>query len=331
MTLARTKTLHTAVILALASTFSACGAQSMPDGKSAGADGGLVADPTQQAGPTDCVAQLPAAVRDRWIAYDSDREDFRRQIYMMHPDQSGFTRLLNDSSIDKEPAFSPDGASIAFTSDREGVPQVFLLQLATNTVTRVTNRSEGADQPSFSRDGTLIAFHSGESVYVVSTDGAQEHLVATGLGTFNAYFWPQFSADGSELVFDRNNEIDAVKLDGTGLRMIVQNWTTTIKAPAVSPNGLDVAYHVYCDDPGTSIWTTPFSTTTDPCKGRRVTPVGKYGAERSAWVTSTLISYEQVNLDTNVASIAVISRETGSTPCIITPGTADSRNPTWSQ
>ena len=280
--------------------------------------------------PPDCVAQLPDDIRARFIAFDSDREDFARQIYMMHPDGSSLTRVLSDAFTDKEPSFSTDGTRIAFTSDRDGATQIYVVELATQKVTKVTNRPEGADQPSFSRDGKTIAFHSGKSIYVISETGDGESIVASGLDDFNAYFWPHFSADDSELVFDRNNEINAVKISGMGLRQIVQNWTTTIKAPAVSPDGREVAYHVYCESPGASIWTTPFATKTDPCKGRRVTPPSEFVSERPAWATTTLLAYELVNKATNVASIAVISRAAGSTPCVLTSDGSDHRNPSWS-
>jgi dipeptidyl aminopeptidase/acylaminoacyl peptidase len=284
---------------------------------------------TVQAQGGNCTANLPSDILQRWIAFDSDQEDFRRQLYRMHPDGSSMTRLLTSAAIDLDPAFSPDGTRIAFASNRDGTFQIYLLQLDTGQLSPVTHRQEGADQPSFSRDGTLIAFHSGASVYVIRPDGTGERLVATGSDSFNAYYSPQFSADDTELVFDRNNEIDAVRLDGTGLRRIVQNWTTEIKAPAVSPDGYDLAYQVYCDDSGASVWTTPFATTTNPCEGRRVTPVGQ-AAAKPAWASSALLAYELVQPDTNLARLAVISRATGSVPCVITPDTADYRNPAWS-
>jgi len=137
-------------------------------------------------------------------------------------------------------------------------------------------------------------------------------------------------------VFDRNNEIDAVDLQsGTG-RQIVQNWTTIIKSPSVSPTGVDLAYQVNCSTgltgEGDSIWTIPFSTTTNPCGGRRVTPLTAVGddAHRPAWGAHDVFAYEQVDARTNVATIRLIARTPGAHPCTLTPGLADNRNPAWS-
>jgi Tol biopolymer transport system component len=282
-------------------------------------------------GPASGCPSFPPDARDRRIAFDSDREDFARQLYVMQSDGTGVVRLLTDSYSDREPSYSPDGKHIVFASERGGLSQVFLLDLATRNVREVTRRPEGADQPSFSHDGTLIAFHSGSSVYVIRPDGTGERFVASGLDSFNAYFWPHFSLDDTELVFDRNNEIDACKLDGSGLRMIVQNTTTTIKSPAVSPDGRDVAYNAFCFFAGgQSVWTTSFSTNTEVCKGRRVSPVDEVEAQRAAWANSSVLAYESVDKATNLATISVISRDAGSVPCKITSPLVDSRNPAWS-
>jgi Tol biopolymer transport system component len=263
-----------------------------------------------------------------WIAFDSDGSDFNRDIYRVRPDGSERERLTDDDSIDEQPSFSPDGSLIAFSSNRGGSMQIHLLDVASGDITQLTDRAEGADQASFSRDGSLVAFHSGASVFVIDVDGENERVIATGLDAFNAYSWPQFSADDSELIFDRNNEINAARLDGSGQRQIVQNWTTTIKAPAVSPNGHDVAYEVHCDTV-LSIWTTPAGVNTEPCKGRRVTPVGDLEAKQATWGPNQLLAYERVDTATNISQLAVISRSADSVPCALSPSTSSDRNPSW--
>lgn len=307
-----------------------CGSGSLePDPSGAGGNHPGVAGTSGAAGTAGI--NLPNV----WIAFDSDR-DFNRDIYMIRPDGTDLTRLTSEPGIEKEPAFSPGGDRLTFTSDRGGDGfQIYLLYLASNQVTKVTHRAEGADQSRFSPDGELITFHSGASVYIIRPDGTEETLVATGLDSFNAYFWPAFSADGQQLVFDRNNEINAVRLDGSGFRMVVRNWTTTIKSPSVSPGGGEIAYQVYCDDGGPSIWTTPFSTVTDPCGGRRLTPPGQPPSQRPAWGPDNWFAYERVDKASNVATIGLISRTEG-VPRILTsdaPGSvaADNRNPSWSR
>jgi hypothetical protein len=195
----------------------------------------------------------------------------------------------------------------------------------------VTHRPEGADSSSFSADSTLIAFHSGASVYTIKPDGTAETLVATGLDTFNAYFAPRFIGN-DQLVFDRNNEIDAVQLDGTKFRNIVGNYTVEIKAPAVSPRANEIAYSTQCGSDGlNSIWTTSATVSTVTCGGRRVSPVGDVSSdEHPAWGPDDLIAYKSSNQATNLSRITLTQRQAGSTPCVLTSADADSRDPSWS-
>jgi len=311
------------------------GGGASPTGGGSGA-AGSGQPPLDDAGPPgtqpSCTALATSLGANGFIAFDSDHDNFHRNLYMMHADRSGLTQLTKGLNSDREPFFSPDGKRLSFTSDVGGQSQIFLMDVATRSSVKLTNRPEGADESSFSRDGEWVAFHSGASVYIIKIDGTGEKLVATGLAPGgNAYHWPAFSADGTELVFDRYNEIDATRLDGTGFRYIVGNTTAQIKAPAVSPDGADVAYQGGCFSNGgvLSIWTTPFATTTQLCMGRRVTPPDGSEAKNAAWITSAVIAYERADRSNNLATIAIISRVAGSTPCILTDAPDDSRNPTW--
>ncbi len=53
------------------------------------------------------------------IAFETGR-DGNSEIYSMNPDGSGQTNLTNNSTVDVNPAWSPDGTKIAFASERDG-------------------------------------------------------------------------------------------------------------------------------------------------------------------------------------------------------------------
>lgn len=299
------------------------GSSGTGSGSGPGSGGGSGFDPGPDLTPS-CAAGVAAS---RWIVFDADDQQFNRDLYRMRPDGSGVQRLTTDASLDKEPAPSPNGHTLAFASKRSGTFQIHLLDLATMSVTQLTHRPSGAEEPSFSNDGTRVAFRSGTSLYTIHVDGTNEQFVIdSGELPFNAYFTPRFSADDTELLFDRNNELDAVHLDGSGFRYVVNNWTTTIKSPSVSPSGTAVAYETFCT--GYEIWATPAETATDPCKGRRITPSDAFQSRGPAWGPDDLIVYERVGSG-NVAKIALISTEPNSTPCIASSGPYDHRNPAW--
>jgi Tol biopolymer transport system component len=267
-----------------------------------------------------------------WIAFDSDIDSARRSIFIMRPDASVVQQLTKGVNLDVEPSLSPDGKSLSFTSDRAGISQIFVMDLAQRSPRQLTFRPEGADQSAFSRDGRLIAFHSGAAIYTINVDGSGERLVAMGAKASDGYFWPEFSADGTELIFDHTSEIDAVRLDGSGFRNIVRNVTTIMKAPTVSVDGTEIAYGVSCDAGKSSVWTSPFLSTTNRCGEQRVTLIGDFKlgqpleASHPTWLSSTVLAYEYVHDDTKLGSIGLTSR-TGREICLIGPAAADCRNP----
>ncbi len=264
---------------------------------------------------------------DRWLAFDSDRETFNRDIYVMRPDGTKLTRMTTEPATDREPAFSHDGKFIAFASDRVGATmQIFIMKLPQLTVTQLTNRTEGADQPAWSVDDKVIAFHSGTAFYTMNIDGTGEKKWAEGPDLLNAYQHPTFSPDGIWLVADRGNLIQAFKLDGTLTKELAPNVPNTQNMPTVAPTSALFAFATYCNEK--SIWVAPMSGFTgDACsQTSRLSPVG-LSATRPAWGPLGFVAFE--GGAEGSAEIYIVP-EKGGEAVNVTNDKADDRNPAWS-
>jgi serine/threonine protein kinase len=103
------------------------------------------------------VESFPALAPDgKSFAYVSSQSG-NRDIYVQRVDGRGAINVTGDSQDDdSEPAFSPDGAQIAFRSERDG-GGIFVMGVTGESVRRLTNEGHN---PSWSPDGTQIAVSS---------------------------------------------------------------------------------------------------------------------------------------------------------------------------
>jgi Tol biopolymer transport system component len=308
--------------------FGACSNGNHANNGDAGGDGDSKMNCAGPDIPSDGSDAGPAA---RWLAFDSDHGTFNRDIYLVRDDGAQLTRLTTEPSVERDPAFSHDGKTLAFASDRSGTMQIYAMDLARGGVTQLTSLVAGADQPSWSGDDSEIVFHSGPSVYIMPADGKNPGVLTTGLDDFNAYKYPSFSLDAQEVIFSRNNEIDARNISAGTQRFVVPNFTTTEETPAISPDGRLVAFAVGCDLQEV-VSVAPFSGHTgDPCTAQRVTPLSAGSARRPSWATNTTMAFERSATSSNSLTTTVISVSDapGSAPRDIVGPPGDHRDPNW--
>ena len=75
------------------------------------------------------------------------------------PSQGGEARLLvSHPGNESRPAYSPDGSKLAFTSNRTGGGDIYVLNFASNDVTRLTFDDGNEQLDGWSRDGQVDLF-----------------------------------------------------------------------------------------------------------------------------------------------------------------------------
>ena len=103
--------------------------------------------------------------------YTIDMMQDSYDIFTMNADGSDVKRITTDKYNDLSPSWAPDGEKLVFTSDRNGVNNLYYIDLATSVVTPLTNLLTSASSPEWSPDGDRIVFTSfkegGWDVYIV--------------------------------------------------------------------------------------------------------------------------------------------------------------------
>jgi TolB protein len=105
-------------------------------------------------------------------------------------------------AFDGDPAWSPDGKRIAFTSERDGDREVYVMNADGTNPVRLTTTAGFDENPSWSPNGTRIAFDSMRDgnleIYVMNVDGSGVVRV-TDHPAIDAI--PAWSPDGKRIVF----------------------------------------------------------------------------------------------------------------------------------
>ncbi len=106
----------------------------------------------------------------RRIAFSIFTPDGDRSIGVIPSAGGDWEYLVSSDATDRDPRWTEDGTGLIFSSDQEGIFDLFHLDLATGDVHRITRVLGGAIQPDPRAGDGLIAFaHYGKSGYEIRT------------------------------------------------------------------------------------------------------------------------------------------------------------------
>lgn len=150
------------------------------------------------------------------------------------------------------PAISSDQAhkplrKIAFTSFRDGHPEIYVMNSDGSLPVRLTRDPEGNYAPGWSPNGHFIYFHSkrdgDDEIYVMNADGTGQRRITQLKASIFALSW---SHDSAKIAFitsagEFDSKIYTARIDGSAVRClsIGENYDTS---PTWAPNGNNIAF-----------------------------------------------------------------------------------------
>ena len=165
---------------------------------------------------------------------DFPDQEQRNELYVMDADGSNQVRLTRNEAEDVEPRWSPDGTQIAFTSSRNGNPDIYVAATDGSRPRPLTSDPAPDEGPAWSPEGTRIVFTSyrggadplmlgdgNAEVFTVGPDDAAPINVTNDPG-WDGY--PAWSPDGRQIAFSNNNgaefDLYVMNADGTAKRRL---------------------------------------------------------------------------------------------------------------
>lgn len=170
------------------------------------------------------------------------------------------SRLTDDSFVDTDAAWSPDGTKIAFSTDRAGSMDIWIRDVRTKADRQLTSLPDAEMGAAWSPDGQSIAFVSNQAyeqgeLYVVAASGGEPRKVHDRIFSVG---YPSWTRDGKFVVTsavkayssryrESMNYYWAVPVAGGEARMIVPREHMPVgkraaDGPAISPDGAQLAF-----------------------------------------------------------------------------------------
>jgi hypothetical protein len=152
-------------------------------------------------------------------------------ISVINPDGTGLATPAPGGNFG--PAYSSDGQKIAFTSNRDGNAEIYVMNSDGSGQARITNDPRADSQPSWSPDSSRIVFTRDSDIWSMRSAGTDQTALVTGPGYEDSPVW---SPGGEEIAYsDQNQTVSLMKPDGTQLFTLDYGLS-----PSWSPDGREV-------------------------------------------------------------------------------------------
>jgi len=175
-----------------------------------------------------------------FVSETGGRINRTKTLAIMDQDGANPSYLTDGSYIVMSPRFSPDGGRVAFSVERGGNSDIYVMNLKSRSSARLTSDPGIDTSASFSPDGTKIVFNSDRGgqpqLYIMNSDGSGVRRISYGSGRYTTPVW---SPVGDFIAFTKQTggefHIGVMRPDGSDERLLTTSYLD--ESPTWAPNG----------------------------------------------------------------------------------------------
>jgi TolB protein len=166
--------------------------------------------------------------------FDPHTDIFVTNLQPAAGEATGLVQLTHEPGYDAECSYSPDGSKVLFVSDRDGDPDIYVMDADGRNVRQLTNEPGYDGGPFFSPDGRWIAYRTDRlekdmlQIHVMKADGSGDVAITSGQGVRWAPYWHPTKP---WLIWTGADHADPTKRPNYDL------WITRYAANEDAPNG----------------------------------------------------------------------------------------------
>lgn len=180
------------------------------------------------------------------IAFVKEKGANVKEIAIMDYDGQNAIELTNNKSINLSPAWAPDGSKVCYTTFKDNNPDLYVINLLTNSLSRLSNVQGLNSAPAWSPDGSTIALtltqDGNAEIYILEVEKKKLRRLTYNNAIDSS---PSWSPSNREMAFtsDRSGSPQIYIMDSDGLSVRRLTFEGSYNdSPAWSPRGDKIAF-----------------------------------------------------------------------------------------